>query len=85
MTVTEKTKITPPQLAVAWGISLEKVLSWIRNGELPAIDASTSQNQRPRYLIDLDDLAAFERRRATTPPPVKSKQKRRSPEDDGPY
>jgi len=69
-------KITPPKLARLWGISPDKILVWIRSGELRAIDASTSRTQRPRYLIDLDDLADFEARRAETPSP-KSKPRRK--------
>jgi Helix-turn-helix domain len=70
-------KITPPELAKQWGISPEKVLVWITSGELRAIDASTHRGQRPRYLIDVDDLAAFERSRAVTPPPVSTPRRRR--------
>lgn len=75
-----KTKITPPELAAKWGISAEKVLSWINAGELRAIDASTSRNGRPRYLIDLDDVAAFEQSRTSVKakPVIKAKRPRRT-------
>jgi hypothetical protein len=63
-----KTKLTPPEVAEMWGISPDKVLLWIRTGELRAIDASTRGDGRPRYLIDLKDLAAFERDRSTVTP-----------------
>jgi len=47
-----------------WGVSADKIIRWILAGELRAIDASTRQGGRPRYLIDVADLADFERRRA---------------------
>jgi len=77
---TAKTRITPPELARRWGISPDKVLSWIRNGELRAVNVATNSNSRPRFVIDEKDIAAFEERRANgskqTPPRVR---KRRSP------
>ena len=72
------TKITPPRLAEKWGISADKVLAWIRSGELRAIDASTNRGGRPRYLIDVDDLAAFERSRSIVPPAPAKPARRRS-------
>lgn len=58
-----RTKITPPELARRWGISADKVLAWIRSGELKAIDAATKRGGRPRFLIDNSDIAEFEARR----------------------
>ena len=55
-----KRKYTPPEIAKLWGVSADKILSWIRAGELRAIDASTNQGGRPRYLVDMEDLASIE-------------------------
>lgn len=66
--MTERSKLTPPQLAKRWGVSDEKVLNLIRDGELRAINVS-SGTQRARYLIDEVDIADFEKRRATRPLP----------------
>jgi len=63
----ERKKITPPQLADRYGISPDKVLVWIRSGELRAIDASTKRGGRPRFLIDESDIEDFEKRRAVVP------------------
>ncbi len=60
----DKTKLTPPELARLWGISPDKVLTWIRRGELRAINVATTRNGRPRYLIDIDDIRSFEARRS---------------------
>lgn len=75
---TERRKITPPQLAAQWGITPEKVLKWIVSGELRAINAATRTGMRPRWLIDMDDIADFERRRAAVPPPKPSPRRRTS-------
>lgn len=61
--ITHRKKLTPPQVARLWGVSVDKVLTWIRSGELIAINASTSGSGRPRYLVDISALEAFERRR----------------------
>ena len=64
---TNRQKFTPPEIARAWGIDPEKVLNWIRSGHLRAIDGATPGSQRPRYLIDRVDLAAFEESRTFCP------------------
>ena len=72
-------KITPPMLAKRYGIHPDKVLTWINNGELRAFNAATAKDGRPRYLIDEDDVAAFEQSRSTvqTPTPKPAPRKRR--------
>lgn len=62
-----RSKLTPPQIAQRWGIGTGKVEGWIRAGELRAIDASARRGGRPRYLVDVRDLAEFEERRAVVP------------------
>jgi hypothetical protein len=58
-------KITPPQVAKLWGIDVNKVLHWIRSGQLKAINgARKASGTKPRYLIDIADLEAFERSRS---------------------
>jgi hypothetical protein len=58
----DRTKITPPELAKRWGVSPDKILAWIRGGELRAFNAAR-RNGRPRYLIDVADVALFEQAR----------------------
>ena len=72
-----RNKVTPPELAMQWGVSPDKVLSWIKGGELRAIDASTRRGGRPRYLIDVKDIAQFETDRAVKPPGNKPIKRRR--------
>ena len=57
-----RTKLSPRDIARCWGISPRKVLTWIRNGQLRAIDVSGRNSSRPQYRVDVDDLAAFENR-----------------------
>jgi excisionase family DNA binding protein len=65
--MTTRTKLTPPEVAARWGVSADKVLAWIRNGELRAVNAATRAHGRPRWLVDLADLEVFEQRRAARP------------------
>jgi hypothetical protein len=68
--------MTPPQIAAEYGISVDKVLCWIRAGELRAVNIATNPNGRPRWVIDQADLAAFEVRRAATPAASAARRKR---------
>lgn len=75
--VTERRKITPPELAARWGIAPEKVIVWIKSGELRAIDASLFRGgAKPRYLIDETDIEAFETARQVAPPLPTSRRRR---------
>ena len=65
----KRTKVTPPQLAARYGVSTDKVLSWIRSGELRAFNSATTRSGRPRWLIDESDIADFEAGRAAHPKP----------------
>ena len=63
----DKTKFTPPEIARRWGIKPDKIIGWIRSGELAAMNAATKPGGRPRYLIDVRDVEAFELKRSVTP------------------
>jgi hypothetical protein len=73
-----RTKITPPELAARWGIDAHKILSWVRSGELRAIDVSTRRGGKPRYLIDQADIAVFEQRRTVQPPAPIPRRRRKA-------
>ena len=68
-------KLTPPELARQWRIKPEKILAWIRSGELRAINVATEQRGRPRYLIEPDEVEAFEQRRAVVERPVLNRRR----------
>jgi hypothetical protein len=62
------TKITPRALARRYRVSPDKILAWIRSGELRAVNIATKPGGRPRYAIDEADVAAFEERRTAVQP-----------------
>jgi excisionase family DNA binding protein len=72
------TKLTPPEIARRCRISPDKVLTWIRSGELRAINVATRPGGRPRYLIDEKDLADFEARRAVVSSPTTKPRRRQT-------
>jgi len=72
--------LTPPEVARRWGVSPDKVIGWIRSGELRAIDVSAHPGiGRPRYRIDVLDLAAFESQRQVVVSPKRTRRRRRDP------
>jgi excisionase family DNA binding protein len=72
-------KLTPLEVAQLWGVSPCTIMTWIRNGELRAINVARRLGRRPRYRIDVSDLEAFERRRSVQPPPPVPRRRRRDP------
>jgi hypothetical protein len=47
-------------LARKWGCAPEKIIGFIRRGELRAINLAATASGRPRYAIDERDIEAFE-------------------------
>lgn len=70
--------LTPPQLAKRYGCKPEKILAWIRSGELQALNLATTRGGRPRWRITPEAIAAFERSRTATPPPPVVRRRRRT-------
>jgi|GEM_PF-1611561 len=86
------TWLTPPRLAKQLGISCEKVLTWIRSGELRAVNVAERLSGRPRWRISPAALEEFFKRRESGPPPTvgsgyrqRRRPTKRNPisEDDG--
>ncbi len=75
----DRRKLTPPEVARRFGVGADKVLIWIRNGELRAVNVATLASGRPRYAIDPADLAAFEQRRAVQAKPAAAPRRRKAP------
>jgi excisionase family DNA binding protein len=59
--------LTPPEVADHLRVSSDKVLAWIRSGELRAINVAQKLGGRPRYRITADDYAAFVNHRTVVP------------------
>ena len=73
--------LTPPQIAKRLRVCRDKVLAWIRKGDLRAFNVS--DGRRPRYRVSEEDLAVFLNRRAVHAQPKVNR--RRKPEylDEG--
>lgn len=73
--------MTPPTIAKLYVVSPDKVLAWIRSGELRAINVVSKAGGRPRYRVSAADLAAFEAARAAVParPTRPSRQRKPKP------
>lgn len=55
---------TPREVAQARGVGINKVHTWIRSGQLEAVNVSEG-NARPRWRITPDALAAFDHKRSS--------------------
>ena len=74
--------LSPPAVARILGVSPDKILKWIADGALRAVNVSSAD--RPRWRIDPEDARSFlrnrsnqtrltrRRRRRDVPPPGKS-------------
>ena len=70
---------TPPTIAKEMGVAPETAISWIKSGELKAVDVSARPGHtRPRYRINRADLAEFLAGRQVFTPPA-TKRRRRKP------
>jgi len=70
---------TPPTIAKMLGVKPDKVLVWIRSGELIAFDISERRGNRPRWRILDEHLQEFLRSRQNVKPapPQRRKKNRR--------
>jgi hypothetical protein len=71
-----RTVLTPPLAAKQIGCAPETIIGWIRSGALKA--SNLAKGQRPRYVIDPDDLSAFLTTRQEKPPAARVQQSRPS-------
>jgi transposase len=69
--------LTVRDVARRYRVGKGKVLSWIRKGELPAINTAAVLCGKPRWVITADGLAQFERRRAGGPDPKPAPRRRK--------
>ena len=67
--------LTCDELANEWRVSVDKIVSFIRSGELQAFDLSTEKKQKKRYRISRDCAERFLASRAITPPPPKPRRR----------
>ena len=50
----------PRELAARWGVCVDKVLNFIRAGELRAFNLASKTSKRPRYRISVAEVERFE-------------------------
>lgn len=77
-----RTKLTPAEVAQLWGVSVGTIMTWIRNGELRAVNLARTLGRRSRYRIDVADLTKFENVRANRPPVEVQRRPRKRTDDD---
>lgn len=73
-------RLTVAEVAETLGVDANKVLRWIKAGELRAIDVSQKRGVKPRWRIAPADLELFETRRSNTLSIVPKQERRRKPE-----
>jgi hypothetical protein len=61
--------LSPPAVGRRLGVSADKVVGWIRTGELRAADLAQRRGGRPRYRVSLADVEVFLQRRSAAPTP----------------
>ncbi len=84
----ELSYLNPAQVAAMWGISHDKVLEFIKDGELVAFNVASKTSRRPRYKISMAAVKAFEEQRSGCDPtrsaPVSSHGRARQKNDQAP-
>src|SRR5262249_18149214 len=68
--------LTVRDVARRYRVGEDKVRSWIRKGELSAINTATNLCGKPRFVVPVEALAEFERRRSAAPPPKPAPRRR---------
>ncbi len=68
---------TPPQIARSRQIRVGKVLTWIRSGELAAVNCAEKPRERPRWRVSAAALEAFDRGRSNRRDQVAAPRARR--------
>ena len=72
--------LTVQQIAQRFGVSVETVVRWIRDGELRAVNVSRSRTSKKlRWRITAEALAAFEAARTSTPAPAPRVKRKKAP------
>jgi len=74
--------LTPPEVADDLRVGGDKVLEWVHNGELGAINVARKGTSRPRWRIPQDAYEAFKRSRQAVPPAPPTKRVRRKTTGD---
>jgi excisionase family DNA binding protein len=69
---------TVEDLTNRYGVTVHTVLTWIRSGELKAVNVGRTPGARkPRWRVSEEALAEFEAKRTQMPPVPRSKRRKR--------
>jgi excisionase family DNA binding protein len=60
--------LTVTEVARRFRVSADKVRTWIKRGELRAVNTADRRCRRPRFIVPVEALSDFERRRAAATP-----------------
>lgn len=75
--------LTVADVAKRLRVSPDKIRGWIKRGELAALNVANQHCGRPRFVITVEALAAFEQSRsAATPSAPKPKRRRKTTQID---
>jgi excisionase family DNA binding protein len=78
--MTDRT-LTIRDLCERYGVNEHTVLSWIRAGELRALNVGRRPgSKKPRWRVTPEALTSFEPLRTNNPPPPGTRRRRRQPE-----
>jgi hypothetical protein len=67
---------TIADVAARYRVSPDKVRTWVRRGDLAAVNVASTLCGKPQLRVTPDALAAFERGRSAAPPPKPARRKR---------
>lgn len=68
---------TIKDLCARYGVSAQTVLSWVRAGELKAVNVGRRLNgKKPRWRVTQESLEAFEALRTPTPPAPRARRRK---------
>jgi excisionase family DNA binding protein len=76
--ISERT-VSVKELTERYGVNEYTVLTWIKSGELKAINVGRRPGmKKPRWRITADALATFELIRTHNPPPPRTRRRKQS-------
>jgi hypothetical protein len=81
-TVPPRRSYSVAELAERWRIGQDKVLAFIRKGDLVAVNVAAHTSGRPQWRVTPEEVARFESKRTSAPPPKPTRRKRATGKKD---
>src|SRR5205085_12519 len=69
---------TVADLCHRWRIGSDKVLAFIRKGELVAVNVAANLSGRPQWRVSEEEVRRFETRRSSAPTPKPARRRRQT-------